>query len=98
MRIELDKRSPVPFYRQIVDMILAGVAGCRILPGDKLPTIRELAVSLSINPNTVVKAYNQLQFMQILETQQGSGVFVHPQAMQTDGCLGAHEGRQRQTG
>jgi GntR family transcriptional regulator len=75
---KLDKESPVPFYRQIVDLVLAGISGGRVLPGDRLPTIRDLAVQLEVNPNTVVKAYTQLQILEVLDTQQGSGVFVHP--------------------
>ena len=72
----LDKQSPVPFYRQIVDMAIAGISGGAIAPGDKLPTIRELAVQLEVNPNTIVKAYSQLQMMGFLDTQQGTGAFV----------------------
>lgn len=75
---ELDKQSPVPFYRQIVDLVLAGISSGRVLPGERLPTIRDLAVRLEVNPNTVVKAYTQLQLLGVLDTQQGSGVFVHP--------------------
>jgi GntR family transcriptional regulator len=74
----LDKQSPVPFYRQIVDLVLASISSGRILPGDRLPTIRDLAVKLEINPNTVAKAYSQLQLLGVLDTQQGSGVFVRP--------------------
>jgi GntR family transcriptional regulator len=73
----LDKSSPVPFYRQVVDMVLAGLSGGRILPGEKLPTIRDLAVKLEVNPNTVVKAYSHLELLGVLDTQQGSGVFVN---------------------
>jgi GntR family transcriptional regulator len=76
MELELDKRSPVPFYRQIVDMVLVGISNGTIGPGEKLPTIRELAVKLEVNPNTVVKAYSHLQLMGVLDTQQGSGAFV----------------------
>jgi len=76
MAFQLDKKSAVPFYRQIVDLVLAGVSGGRINPGDRLPTIRDLAVRLEVNPNTVVKAYGQLQALGVLDTQQGSGVFV----------------------
>jgi GntR family transcriptional regulator len=79
----LDKESPVPFYRQIVDMILMGISTKSILPGEKLPTIREASVNLEVNPNTIAKAYTQLRLMGVLDTQQGSGVFVsrlpHPQ-------------------
>jgi GntR family transcriptional regulator len=72
----LDKKSPVPFYRQIVDMVLAGVSGGSVGPGERLPTIRDLAVRLEVNPNTISKAYWQLQTLGVLDTQQGSGVFV----------------------
>jgi GntR family transcriptional regulator len=75
----LDKKSPVPFYRQIVDMVLAGISTGKIAPGDKLPTIRDLAVKLEVNPNTVVKAYSLLESLGSLDTQQGSGVFVKAQ-------------------
>jgi GntR family transcriptional regulator len=75
----VDKQSFVPFYRQIMDIILSGIAAGTIMPGEKLPTIRDLAVRLEVNPNTVVKAYSQLQLLGVLDTQQGSGVFVKPQ-------------------
>lgn len=74
----LDRLSHVPFYRQIMDVILSGIAAGTISPGERLPTIRDLAVKLEVNPNTVVKAYSQLQLLGVLDTQQGSGVFVGP--------------------
>jgi GntR family transcriptional regulator len=79
INLKLDKQSFVPFYRQIVDMILSGISAGNILPGERLPTIRDLAVKLEVNPNTVVKAYSQLQLLGFLDTQQGTGVFVRPQ-------------------
>jgi GntR family transcriptional regulator len=79
INLRLDKQSYVPFYRQIVDIILSGISAGTILPGERLPTIRDLAVKLEVNPNTVVKAYSQLQLLGFLDTQQGTGVFVHPQ-------------------
>ena len=81
---DLDKNSSVPFYRQIVDQALAGISSGRIRPGDRLPTIRDLAVKLGVNPNTVVKAYTQMELLGVLDTQQGSGVYVRKQAMQID--------------
>jgi len=72
----LDRQSFMPFYRQIMDMILSGISAGAILPGEKLPTVRDLAVRLEVNPNTVMKAYSQLQLLGVLNTQQGSGVFV----------------------
>jgi len=79
IEIRLDKQSFLPFYRQIVDIVLAGISAGTILPGERLPTIRDLAVKLEVNPNTVVKAYSQLELLGFLDTQQGTGVFVRPQ-------------------
>ena len=79
VEFKLDRKSFVPFYRQIVDVILSGIAAGSLLPGERLPTIRDLAVRLGVNPNTVIKAYSQLQLLGVLDTQQGSGVFVRPQ-------------------
>ncbi len=88
----LDKRSPVPFYRQIADQVLAGVSRGAIAPGDRLPTIREMAVNLEVNPNTVVKAYSYLEMMGVLDTQQGSGVYVRRGA--ASGALSETERRR----
>jgi GntR family transcriptional regulator len=66
----------VPFHRQIVDQIRYGIASKRLLPGEQLPTVRDLAVQLQINPNTVRKAYSDLELLGILDTQQGTGTFV----------------------
>ena len=76
IKFRLDKSSPVPFYRQIIDTVLSGVSTGLISPGEKLPTIREASVGLEVNPNTIAKAYSQLRLMGSLDTQQGSGVFV----------------------
>ena len=73
---KLDLKSGVPFHRQIVDQIRYGIASGRLLPGEQLPTVRELAVHLQINPNTVRKAYSELEILGILDTQQGTGTFV----------------------
>ena len=73
---KLDIKSGVPFHRQIVDQIRYGIASDRLLPGEQLPTVRELAVRLEINPNTVRKAYSELEILGILDTQQGTGTFV----------------------
>ena len=73
---KLDLKSGVPFHRQIVDQIRYGIASDRLMPGEQLPTVRELAVHLSVNPNTVRKAYSELEILGILDTQQGTGTFV----------------------
>jgi len=72
----LDSKSGVPFYRQIVEQIKFALARDDLQAGDRLPTVRSLAVELSINPNTVVRAYRELEFAGLIETHQGSGTFV----------------------
>ncbi len=75
-RIALDDRSGVPVYRQIIDRVTAGIARGAIRSGDQLPTVRQLAVDLSINPNTVIRAYRELEIRGIIDTQQGTGTFI----------------------
>ena len=75
----LDSKSGVPIYRQIQDQIRYGIASGLLSPGEQLPTMRALAVELSVNPNTVIKAYTELERQGILTTEQGSGTFVAPQ-------------------
>src|SRR5882762_8535392 len=72
----LDLRSGVPVYRQIIDHVLGGISSGSLRPGDQLPTVRQLAVDLAINPNTVVRAYRELEIRGILSTQQGMGTFI----------------------
>ena len=74
--IKLDHHSGVPIYRQIISQVLYGIARGDLSPGTQLPTVRQLAVDLSINPNTVIKAYKELEIRGNLETQQGTGTFV----------------------
>jgi len=75
-QVRLDPHSGVPAYRQIIDQILGGIAAGLLRPGAQLPTVRQLAVDLAINPNTVVRAYRELEIREILSTQQGTGTFV----------------------
>jgi GntR family transcriptional regulator len=77
----LDSSSGVPFYRQIIQLIEHAILARRLEPGDKLPTIRALAVDLRINPNTIAKAYNELEIRGIVTTQVGSGTFVSNKRM-----------------
>ncbi len=72
----LDQRSGVPVYRQIIDQVLGGIASGKLRAGDQLPTVRQLAVDLAINPNTVVRAYRELEIREVLATQQGTGTFL----------------------
>ena len=76
MEFRLDLKSGVPVYRQIIDQVHAGRASGAIRPGDQLPTVRQLAVDLSINPNTVMRAYRELELTGALTTHQGTGTFI----------------------
>src|ERR1700749_2727853 len=82
----LDQQSGVPAYRQIIDQVLGGIAAGRLRAGDQLPTVRQLAVDLSINPNTVVRAYRELEIGGLLETHQGTGTFISAQKMRGGGA------------
>ena len=73
---KLDVQSGVPVYRQIIDQVLGGISAGSLKPGDQLPTVRQLAVDLAINPNTVVRAYRELEIRDVLSTQQGTGTFI----------------------
>ena len=87
----LDLATGVPAYRQIIDQVLGAIASGTLRGGDQLPTVRQLAVDLSINPNTVVRAYRELEIRGILTTQQGIGTFVTAQPVPIDEAV-----RQRQ--
>ena len=80
----LDIQSGVPVYRQIIDQVTGGMAAGALKPGDQLPTVRQLAVDLTINPNTVVRAYRELEIRGVLETQQGTGTFISQQKVKRD--------------
>lgn len=75
-RIILDGGSGVPFYRQIIQQIEHSILAGILVPGDRLPTIRSLAIELKINPNTIAKAYGELEIRGIVVTQVGSGTYV----------------------
>jgi len=84
INFRLDPASGVPFYRQVIDQILAGIATGAFAPGDQLPTVRTLAVELQVNLNTVAKAYKELEIRGVLTTQQGSGTYVAPVQVERD--------------
>jgi GntR family transcriptional regulator len=75
-RFRLDAASGVPVYRQIIDQVQGGLASGALATGDQLPTVRQVAVDLAINPNTVLRAYRELEIRGVLDTQQGTGTFV----------------------
>jgi GntR family transcriptional regulator len=72
----LDLHSGVPVYRQLIDQVHGGMASGLLTAGDQLPTVRQLAVDLAINPNTVMRAYRELEVTGLLETHQGTGTFI----------------------
>jgi GntR family transcriptional regulator len=72
----LDGHSGVPVYRQLIDQVQAAVAAGALATGDQLPTVRQVAVDLAINPNTVSRAYREMEIRGMLDTQQGTGTFV----------------------
>jgi GntR family transcriptional regulator len=76
VEFSIDVKSGVPFYRQIIEQVKFAIARGDLQSGDRLPTVRQLAVDLSINPNTVIRAYRELEIGGMLDTQQGSGTFV----------------------
>lgn len=79
LTIHINPSSGVPIYRQIMDMIKDAVMSGQIKPGEQLPSIREIAESMTINSLTVLKAYNKLEAIGIISTKRGMGTFVADQ-------------------
>jgi len=78
----LDGHSGVPVYRQLIDQVQAGIAAGVLKSGEQLPTVRQVAVDLAINPNTVSRAYREMEIRGILDTEQGTGTFVADQKVE----------------
>jgi GntR family transcriptional regulator len=76
LRFSIDLHSGMPVYRQLIDQVRSGIASGSLTAGDQLPTVRQLAVDLAINPNTVMRAYRELELGGLLETHQGTGTFI----------------------
>lgn len=76
LRIHIQPHTGVPLYRQIVDEVKAAFLRGAIRPGDKLPSVRELAAELAVNPTTIVKAYDTLDHERLVVRRQGQGAFV----------------------
>ena len=76
LRFSLDLKSGVPYYKQVMLQIEKAIVDGRLQNGDQLPTVRKLAAELKINPNTVARAYNELEIRGIVNTQQGTGTFI----------------------
>lgn len=75
-QIRLDLRSDVPIYMQIIDQVRQMIARQELVPGDQLPTVRELATELKVNWNTVARAYRILDEARLISTQRGRGTYV----------------------
>lgn len=79
---EISARDGVPLYLQLVQQVRYQVAAGRLNPGDQLPSVRKLSEQLVVNPNTVVRAYRELESEGVLVTRQGAGVYVAENAPQ----------------
>lgn len=82
VQFSIDLHSGVPVYRQLIDQVRVGIASGSLTAGDQLPTVRQLAVDLEINPNTVMRAYRELELGGLLETHQGTGTFISNKKME----------------
>jgi len=80
VRWSIDPRSPLPLYAQLERLIRAAIASGELRDGEQLPTVRQLAVELRINANTVARVYAELERAGVLATQRGTGTFVRPPA------------------
>lgn len=74
--LNIDPRSSTPIYEQIMDQIKENIMRRILQPGDRLPSVRELSTMLTINPNTVSKAYQELEREKAIETLRGRGTFI----------------------
>ncbi len=83
MNLKLDIADGTPIYLQIVDQISKNIAVGHLKPEDPLPSVRQLAIDLTINPNTVARAYLELEHRGILHKRQGQGTYVSAQAIET---------------
>jgi GntR family transcriptional regulator len=92
---ELEFHSGIPVYRQIIHHVQAAVAAGRLAAGDQLPTIRALHQKLGVNPNTVAKAYRELQHLGVISAEHGSGCYVAPAAPAKAAELPAREKKAR---
>jgi GntR family transcriptional regulator len=74
--VSVDPRDPTPIYAQLERGLRAAIATSRLRPGDQLPTVRELAVDLRVNANTVARVYAELERAGVIQTKRGVGSFV----------------------
>lgn len=84
LSFSLDPKSGVPYYKQVILQVEMAIADKRLEQGDQLPTVRSLAVDLRINPNTVARAYSEMEIRGIVTTQQGTGTFISDKKVELD--------------
>src|SRR5216110_3002780 len=80
MLVDVDPADPTPIYAQLERGLRAAIATGRLRAGDQLPTVRQLAVDLRVNANTVARVYSELERAGVLSTQRGVGTFVRETA------------------
>ncbi len=76
MNIKLDHESGVPIYLQLIEQVKFLIACGSLKPGDQMPSVRELAVQLKINPNTAARTYRELQYENVIESRRGEGNYI----------------------
>ncbi|PYS83907.1 MAG: GntR family transcriptional regulator [Acidobacteria bacterium] len=82
MFINIDPSNGLPIFRQIVNQVKTGIAVGRLQPEDPLPSVRQLATELRVNPNTVARAYLDLEIEGVIYKRQGHGTFVSGQGVE----------------
>jgi GntR family transcriptional regulator len=90
MFLQIDPSRPLPIFSQIMEGVRLAVATGRVSPGERIPSIRDLAVELRVNPNTVARAYQELERAGLIESRRGMGYFVNAEL---NGSLADHERR-----
>ena len=76
LHFQIDPHSGMPVYRQVMAQLKYYIASGTLGPGDQIPSIRELAVSLGVNPTTIVKAYTELEHEDVIAMKHGKGAFI----------------------
>ncbi len=91
--LTVDPRSGVPIYLQIIEQIKRSIALGILQAGEQLPTVKQLAIDLTVNPNTVARAYRELEREQVIETSPGRGSFVRSNGVTESPKVAADIGR-----
>lgn len=91
MFLQIDPSRPLPIFSQIMEGVRLAVATGRVFAGERIPSIRDLAVELRVNPNTVARAYQELERSGLIESRRGMGYFVNAEL---NGSLADHERRK----